>query len=380
MGEIGQQGPQGDPGPPGADGKDGLLAYDNAAFIIVQTTDDPITNGNNLRDAITAANDKSPAVGKRVVVVVPPGQYNLEGTAIVLSKEYVDLVGLTTGRDSQSIYGTDIVLRQSANNVRIENLSLYSSHTDSNTPTYKPESNLDKTIIKNCRINQAAGYPTGKGTTYSGTYINVDSDGCLFGLMAQASGTFTNCSGGDGAFGGDSASGTFTNCTGGNNAFGGLWASGIFTNCTGGDYAFGLDSSGIFTYCSGGDSAFGGNNSARGTFKNCTGGDYAFGGGSAASGTFTNCTGGNNAFGGNVLGGDGASGTFTNCIGGDKAFGWDGKISGTFTNCTGGDGAFAGLATSTGHFYYCYGGADSFPSSGAAYDALFCIKAGNPFP
>jgi hypothetical protein len=57
-----------------------------------------------LRSAITAAGEKSPSSTKRVVVVVPPGQYNLDGTPLSLTEEYVDLVGLTTDRDSQYIY------------------------------------------------------------------------------------------------------------------------------------------------------------------------------------------------------------------------------------------------------------------------------------
>jgi hypothetical protein len=322
-GSTGPQGPQGVIGPPGPEGPTGLdgaqnaLPYDADAFVIVKTTNDPITNAANLRQALIDAKGKSRSEDKRVVVIVPPGIYNVEGTALVLDTEFIDLVGLTTNRDSQYIYGSGIIIAQTADDVRIENLRLHSNGTDFdfNITTYSPNTNLENTVLRNCQIE--GQYPTRLYIVYSGTYEDIYSTGPLFGI-STASGTFTNCTGGVGAFGGGgTASGTFNSCTGGNHAFGG-----------------------------------GENSSASGTFTNCTGGDWSFGGMIGyASGTFTNCTGGIGAFGG-----------------------WGGTASGTFTNCTGGYSAFGGGGTASGgRFYHCVGGLESF---GPGSTAIYCIRNG----
>jgi hypothetical protein len=87
----------------------------------------------------------------------------------------------------------------------------------------------------------------------------------LVAVEPAPSGTFTNCTGGESAFGGGggSASGTFSKCTGGDHAYGGGWlgtASGTFTNCTGGYRAFagssGEANGGFFRYCTGGVGSF----------------------------------------------------------------------------------------------------------------------------
>jgi hypothetical protein len=170
-----------------------------------------------------------------------------------------------------------------------------------------------------------------------------------------------NCSGGDGAFGGNgTASGTFTDCSGGDGAFGGGdTASGTFNSCTGGDYSFG-----------------GGSGDASGTFTDCIGGDYSFGGqGGTAWGTFTNCTGLYGSFGGDT---GTANGVFTNCTAnGIRAFGWSGTASGVFTNCTGGGGAFAGSGTLDGFLYYCRLTSGTFETVSGAGITRLCIDGNN---
>jgi hypothetical protein len=264
-GSTGPQGPKGDIGPPGPQGPTGLdgaqnaLPYDADAFVIVKTTDDAVTNAANLRQALFDAKTyKDPGSSKRVVVIVPPGNYNMEEEALVLDTEFVDLVGLTTNRDSQYIYGSGIIIAQTADDVRIENLRLHSDGTSHTIMTYFPNTDLKNTVLKNCRIDGT--FPTRRNIDYSGTYEDIYSAGYLFG-NSIASGTFTNCTGGEVAFGGGgTASGTFTNCTGGEAAFGGGGtASGTFINCTGGNVAFGGNglATGRFYYCVGGFNSFG---------------------------------------------------------------------------------------------------------------------------
>ncbi len=421
------------------------------AFLMVRTTANPATNASNLASTYAAAKALTPhaaplSTTNRAVVIVPPAQYNLGRTSLALDAEFVDIEGLSNDRDKQHLYGTANgantgVVRQTANDVRIENLfvectassgTLAKDNTD--PAAYFPNTALAATVVRNCRFladdvhawSMRVGVVEYKGTyekctggkyafggcggTASGTFNNCTGDYAAFGKTA--SGTFTDCTGGDYAFGDHgTASGTFNHCTGALNAFGGYGgtASGTFTHCTGGNSSFGGNSggtaSGTFTDCTGGHYTFGGyGGTASGTFNNCTGGATSFGGGGTASGTFNNCTGSGPSFGGYggtasgifnnctsddnyAFGGNGgtASGTFTDCTGGHYAFGSEGTASGTFNNCTGGYGAFGGNGGTApgGKFYYCSGGSVSFTTdagTGTAPVHRYCLRNGAVYP
>ncbi|MCK9592697.1 MAG: hypothetical protein M0Q91_11900 [Methanoregula sp.] len=201
-------------------------------------------------------------------------------TALTLDTQFVDIIGLTTDRSLQHIYGTPPatnsgVIIQTANDVHISNLTVeiltaYGTpeliSTDS--AAYFPSTNLNNTVIENVYFKGEEGSETvlwsmRVSIEYSGIFTNCKGEDCAFGGSAgTASGTFTNCFSGDYSFGdGGIASGTFNNCTGGVSAFGGYGiASGTFNNCTGEDCAFG---------------GYGG--TASGTFSYCTAGVYSFG-------------------------------------------------------------------------------------------------------
>lgn len=338
------------------------------AHVIVDVSDNALQNGVNLQAAYAQAAALTPhglalATTNRAVVLVPPGRYDLGTGQLHMSTDFVDLVGLSPARDDQYLFGTSNgantgVLRQTASNVRIENLFLHctrasgSSAANASTPAaYFPDSDLPGTVVRNCRFlaNNSNARGMRAAIVYSGTYEECVAESLAFGGNGTASGTFINCTGGELAFGGDSTG----------------VASGTFLNCTGGDYAFG------------GGSGIGGG-VASGTFKNCTGGGYAFGGGppgthtGTASGTFTDCTGGNYAFGS----GGTASGTFRDCTGGNYAFGGWGTANGLFTRCTGATGAFGYFGIITGaKFYYCAGGTGAYTGEGVA-TFLYCIRSG----
>jgi len=368
--------------------------------IVVETTSNAKTNGAALIAAYTAAKALTPngeelSATNRACVIIPPGNYDLDHgeddacVPLTLDTEFVDIIGLTTDRSLQQIYGTPEasnsgVIVQTADDVHVSNLYVKiltevesANWNDTDSAAYFPSTSLSNTVVDNCQFDGQDGsndegprlFSMRLYIEYSGTFNNCTGGNFAFGGKSTASGTFTNCTGGNSAFGGDegTASGTFTNCTGGNSAFGGAGgtASGTFTNCTGGDVAFGSGgtASGTFTNCTGGDYSFGIYGTVSGVFTNCTGGEAAFGGDrGTASGTFNYCTGGAGAFGS----GGTASGTFTNCTGGGVAFGGGGTASGTFTNCTGGNFAFGGggTATASGTFNYCTGGADAFGGAG----------------
>ena len=343
--------------------------------IVVETTSNAKTNGAALIAAYTAAkaltpNGKELSATNRACVIIPPGNYDLDHgeddacVPLTLDTEFVDIIGLTTDRSLQQIYGTPEatnsgVIVQTADDVHVSNLYVKiltevesANWDDTDSAAYFPSTSLSNTVVDNCQFDGQDG--------------SNDEGPRLFSmrLYIEYSGTFNNCTGGNFAFGGagGTASGTFTSCTGGYNAFGGAGtASGTFTNCTGG-----------------GD-AFGGGGKASGTFTNCTGGEAAFGGGSTASGTFTNCTGGGDAFGGG--GGGTASGTFTNCTGGNYSFGGGGgTASGTFTNCTGGDYSFGGDGgTASGQLYYCRLTTGSFQTLAEGGKLRACVDGSDTF-
>jgi len=284
--------------------------------VVVETTSNAKTNGAALIAAYTAAKALTPngeelSATNRACVIIPPGNYDLDHgeddacVPLTLDTEFVDIIGLTTDRSLQQIYGTPEatnsgVIVQTADDVHVSNLYVKiltevgsANWNDTDSAAYFPSTSLSNTVVDNCQFDGQGG------SKYEGKRL------FSMRLYIEYSGTFTNCTGGHYSFGGDegTASGTFNYCTGGNRAFGGGGgtASGTFTNCTGGDYSFGGDggtASGTFNYCTGGETAFGGGGTASGTFTICTGGDYSFGGGGTASGTFTNCTGGDYSFGG----------------------------------------------------------------------------------
>jgi len=276
------------------------------AFVMVETTADPVQNGANLQAAYAEAVALEPHgepldADNRAVVIVPPGKYDLGDGRLLLDTEFVDLVGLTTAREDQYIFGTADgpgtgVLRQTADNVRIENLFVHctrdSGGVDNNTSdpaAYFPDSNLPGTVVRNCRFlaDDSNARSMRVAIEYAGTYERTDAESRAFGGEGgTASGTFIDCTGGFRAFagGGGTASGTFINCRSTTGAFGGQGgtASGTFSHCVGGNSAFGGGSGGV----------------ASGTFTHCTGGSWAFGGqGEAPDGEFYFCIGGLGAFG-----------------------------------------------------------------------------------
>jgi hypothetical protein len=256
------------------------------AYVVVEVTDDPATNGDNLLNAYAEAAALTPhgqplSSTNRAMVLLPPGQYNLVTATLALDAEYVDLEGLSEDREKQHIYGTTAmtntgVISQSANDVRLENLfveitrdsgGVKQSPYDSSDPAaYFPEGDETATVIRNCHFkaaDQDHAWSMRTGIEYPGTYEQVRGYRYAFGgLGGTASGTFIDCTGKRFAFGGGgTASGTFIDCTGGLSAFGGGGtASGTFIDCTGKRFAFGSNAGsadgGVFRYCTGGESSF----------------------------------------------------------------------------------------------------------------------------
>jgi hypothetical protein len=322
----------------------GGLGGTQYVFVAADGTD--LQNAAELQAAYVTAQGMSPSITNRITVIAAPGSYNFNTVNFEMDTDYIDLVSLD---------GNKSIVFNGSNTIEITTNDVFVRGVDVGTLSFTVANSLNLLRVENC-----------SGGDYS------------FGWNGTASGTFTNCTGLYGSFGGDTgtANGVFTNCTGGNFSFGGNGiASGVFTDCTGLDRAFGSGGTadGTFTDCSGGDDSFGGNaGTASGGFTNCTGGDNSFGGGGGtASGTFINCIGGFGSLGGNT---GTASGVFTNCTGADRAFGWNGNADGTFTNCTGRGGAFGGGGTASGVFNSCIGGSNSFGDGGTLDGFLYYCR------
>lgn len=308
--------------------------------------------------AYTAAEGMSPAADNRIAVIVPPGRYDLDKDPLVLDTAYIDLIGLTSDRAAQYIYGLSEgdnsgVITQSADNVRIENLTVECTRSsgglvnvDSDPAAYFPADNLLNTVVRNCTFigDETNSWSMRIGIEYSGTFEDCTAGENSFGWQGEASGTFTACAGDEYAFGGSgTASGTFTDCTSGGYGFAGHGtASGNFYRCRGGSYSFGGNAtgtaSGSFYDCTGSTGSFGGYmGTASGNFYRCEGSNYAFGGRGTASGCFRQCTAGTYSFGGGS--GGAAGGSFYHCMGYSYSLGGTVDSNGYFFFCTGGTGS-----------------------------------------
>lgn len=171
-------------------------------------------------------------------------------TPLTLDTEFVDIIGLTSDRSLQHIYGTPVstnsgVIIQTANDVHISNLTVEiltawgtPNEDSTDSAAYFPSTNLNSTVVDNVYFKGGDGndtvlYAMRLAIEYSGIYTNCTGGVGIFGLKGVASGTFTNCTGGMGAFSPSGiASGTFTNCIGVQSSFGeeGI-PSGTFSFC-----------------------------------------------------------------------------------------------------------------------------------------------------
>lgn len=250
--------------------------------VVAPVTDDAAYNGAILLLAYQYAaalrpNGQDLSTTNRATLILPPGVYDMGVAQFQMYEQFVDVTGQTALRNNQRILGTangqnSGVLRQTANDVHIENLVVECTRSTGGLPgpaandpaAYFPDTNLGATVVNNCefRADSVNAYPMRRTIAYAGRY--VDSAGGELGFGGgggTASGTFIRCTSGGGGFGAfGTASGTFKDCSSGIESFGTQGtASGTFDHCTAGDTSFGALGSaagGKFLYCSGGPSSF----------------------------------------------------------------------------------------------------------------------------
>lgn len=244
-------------------------AYVNSAYIVVQTAASATANGAALLAAYDDARTLQPnglarAADNRACLILPPANYDLGTDQLVLDAEYVDVIGLTTDRQAQSIFSATAatgqgVIRQTANDVVIQNLTLRNNCVADTTLTaadsaaYFPSSDLPLTKIRNVDFyatdDDSGIKPMRIGVTYSGRYEDCRAygpcafggaplDGVASGSTSVASGTFIRCRAGGLGFGGGTGSvlsGTCDECEGDEGSFGGgggaIAATATLLNC-----------------------------------------------------------------------------------------------------------------------------------------------------
>ena len=368
-----------------------ILSKKTDSYVVVKAGDDLM-----LKYAEAAAltpNNSARTNFNRATLILFPGEYPTSGEP-VFNIDFVDVIALGSSEKIPSVFIEDSSIRVTASNIRVVGIST----------KFQPfnVSGGEFQVFENCvGGDNSFGFSDGSsGVSLQGTYINCTAGDFSFGYMTGGNdigitGNFINCTAGNYSFGYTGGGGTlevsgnFEKCSGGDASFAGSGtASGTFTNCIGGNTSFGGTASGIFSNCTGGTSSFGGfGGLSSGTFTNCTGGDYSFSGGDTAiggtsdggqaSGIFINCTGGNLSFGASM---GIASGEFVDCTGGDGSFGsYFSNASGTFTRCTGGAGSFGGGDTGTlsGKLFYCKLTSDVYNAPSGSGIIRLCIDGNN---
>lgn len=314
----------------------GGLAGDGSNFVIVGVTADPVANGTALLAAYDAAAELLPngsalSATNRAAVILPPAVYDLSGEELVLSAQFVDLIGLTTNRAAQVItsnVGTAAsgTVRQTVDGIRVENLTVRNTNTvyagtyDVNNPcAFYQALETPNSLYANCKFwgsydyeNDLGSFAMAYGINNAGTYVDCEARGySAFGANGEAKGSYTRCIFREPK----DATGTRTH----GEAFGSPGASGTFVDCSVTSLDGAIDD--VVVDC------FGGHGTASGRFERCRCGDVGFG--RTASGVFIDCEGGQACFGLNV-----ASGTFERCkTNYGLAFGASGVMSGKFYYC-----------------------------------------------
>ena len=172
---------------------------------IVDPTGTDLERGAALLAAVALANASMPTETDRAVVFVPPGVYGLNHDCILLTITGVDLIGADkhlcriTGDYSQTL---DSLIFISVADCNVSGFTLLAKAATSISSNIWHTGKLQDLIL-----NKDVGVGV-----WAGNYDSILSNGGLFqGSNTVLSGTFINCNGGEGSFGG-AASGNFYSC------------------------------------------------------------------------------------------------------------------------------------------------------------------------
>jgi hypothetical protein len=215
-------------------------------FIIVGGSDNALTNGIVLTNAVAFANAATPrgsalSVTNRFAILLLPGLYNVGDGALVLTKEYVDLIGISpntgpriyqtpiSGDTKLLSTGDTLTINATGNDdIVLANLSLVNSNASKFALKLSTTGNRQKFLNLSIDNISDQGNPAVNEANWTGYYEDVRCfNANSFGYTATASGTFVRCKAAQNAFG-TTASGTFLYCEADGSSFGNGLASGTF--------------------------------------------------------------------------------------------------------------------------------------------------------
>lgn len=274
------------------------------SFLIVGGSDNSSTNGILLTNAVGFANAATPggsakAQNNRFTIFLLPGTYTVSDGALVLTKEFVDLVGISTETGTRTVSAAGYVLGETVisstgdtltinaagnDDITLANLCIVTSSAGGKDAVKMTTTGtLQKMINLFIRNTSALGnHATPIAQNWAGYYEDVRNwNDSAFGSTGTCSGTFIRCKANNFAFSENgTASGLFIDCEA-DNGFGGNTCSGTFIRCrfvsvSGTQNVFGFRNgatvSGTLIECigSGNTTDFGGNSGTMsGTMRYC---------------------------------------------------------------------------------------------------------------
>lgn len=265
-----------------------LLKTTSSNYYILRNTNDSILNGKNL---IEKYNSLQNIDEKRFILFLEPGIYDLNGQSLILSKNYIDLIGIH--ELDKSIIKSDVstinngVINQIADNIKLGNLKILNTNISYiniwltyNDILTEEERNFYFNLLSTVPSSYFRNIPNGQnlgntnitnvdfdslsnnistmriGTVYAGNYTDCTAKDFSFGFNSIILGSYNNCRGGSFAFGskGIGVTAAFENCKASSNSFGSFASvlNGSFKDCVGGLNSFGIDSitnTATFTNC-----------------------------------------------------------------------------------------------------------------------------------
>lgn len=198
-------------------------SYNRSATVIVTTAASATTNGTNLLAAYTAAKALTPngaalSGSNRATLLIPPGNYDLAGSELVLDSATVDILGLSPDRSAAIIKSNFTsgsnkgVIRRTVDGGRIANVTLAASGSVATSAAYW-ESGTSDGYVAAVMINVEL-IAAGSALTAGSSAIGGNVEG-TFQAVKALSKFF-----GDPAIGAIAAAAVFRFCEIGNNSLG----------------------------------------------------------------------------------------------------------------------------------------------------------------
>lgn len=257
-----------------------ILKSESNNYIQVKSVDDPFVNGRNLLLAYSKINQNTLSNQNRFTIFLEPAEYHLNEGSLLLTKSYVDIIGLDSNSKSSIIsniqFANNGTIYQLVDDVRFSNLKLVNSNLNFSYPWFDNQGlltpveigileqnigevpcvyyrnipnglNNGDTFMKDIEfVSSNISIPTMKiGASYQGTYVNCKAGNWAFGFKGRANGKYYNCEAGYFSFGSlGITAGYFEECKAGAYSFGteALNISAKFIRCKAGINSFGYES------------------------------------------------------------------------------------------------------------------------------------------